>query len=110
MAKNDWKSACKRDPPRRRIWTHLRHTISRCAGLSRGSFLCLFVLLDRLTEAVALAVHFEDVTVMGQPIQQSGRYRHPEDSNPSGVPTLNGIATASVRYQCTTHRCQRASG
>jgi len=39
---------------------------------SRGLFLCLFTLLDRLAEAVALAVHLEDVTVMGQAIQGSG--------------------------------------
>ena len=38
---------------------------------SRGSFLCLFALLDRLAEAVALAVHLEDMAVMGQTIQQS---------------------------------------
>ena len=69
-----WKSACKRDPPRRRIWTHLRRTISPCGGVSRGSFLWLFVLLDRFAEAVALAVHLEDVAVMGQAIQQSGRH------------------------------------
>ena len=35
----DWKSACKRDPPRRRIWAHLRRSIRRCLMPSRGSFL-----------------------------------------------------------------------
>jgi len=69
-----WKSACKRDPPRRRIWTHLRRTISPSARESRGSFLCLFVLLDRFAEAVALAVDLEDVAMMGQAIQQSRRH------------------------------------
>jgi len=37
---------------------------------SRGSFLCLFILLDLLVEAIALAVQLEDMTVMGQTIQQ----------------------------------------
>jgi len=41
---------------------------------SRGSFLGRLTLFDRLAEAVALAVHFEDVTVMGQAIQQSRRH------------------------------------
>ena len=72
-----WKSACKRDPPRRRIWAHLRRTISAVVMSSRESFLCLFALLDRLAEAVALAVHLEDVAVMGQTIQESGGHTFP---------------------------------
>jgi hypothetical protein len=36
-AMEDWKSACKRDPRRRRIWTHLRHTIHPYTRPSKGS-------------------------------------------------------------------------
>ncbi len=69
-----WKSACKRDPRRRRIWTHLRHTIHPYTTPSKGSLLCWFVLLDRLAEPVALGVHLEDVAVMCQPVQQGLRH------------------------------------
>jgi transposase len=34
-----WKSACKRDPPRRRIGTHLRPTLHPSVTASRGLFL-----------------------------------------------------------------------
>jgi hypothetical protein len=34
-----WKSACKRDPLRRRIWTHLRPTIHHSMAPSRALFL-----------------------------------------------------------------------
>ena len=62
---------------------------------SRGSFLGLFALLNRLAEAVAFAIHFEDVAVMGQAIQQGRRHAFAlEDLPPFTERQIAGVQQA----------------